>query len=140
MELFHSQPSSPKLLIADDDPCVLRAITERCKLMGFDVDTASSGLQVLIKASERLGAQYLRKGPNFWSDLESALAEFHPRMVSGSQQPMLPLPEVRSRPSVLLVRPIHGHAGVAEIVSKSEPDMLFAALTRFCGFESGVPE
>jgi CheY-like chemotaxis protein len=40
------------MLIADDDPCVLRAVAERCQLMGFDVDTASSGLQVLIKASE----------------------------------------------------------------------------------------
>jgi CheY-like chemotaxis protein len=46
------QTSSPKILIADDDPCVLRALAERCNGMGFEVDTAASGLQALIKASE----------------------------------------------------------------------------------------
>lgn len=42
----------PKILIADDDPCVLRAIADRCARMGFDVETASNGLQVLIKAGQ----------------------------------------------------------------------------------------
>jgi CheY-like chemotaxis protein len=46
------QNSSPRVLVADDDPCVLRAIAERCNRMGFDVETANSGLQALIKASE----------------------------------------------------------------------------------------
>jgi CheY-like chemotaxis protein len=41
-----------KILIADDDPHVLRAISERCSGMGFAVETATSGLQALIKASQ----------------------------------------------------------------------------------------
>jgi CheY-like chemotaxis protein len=40
------------MLIADDDPCVLRAVAERCTRMGFDVETASNGLQALIKAGQ----------------------------------------------------------------------------------------
>jgi CheY-like chemotaxis protein len=52
MHQFDNQSSCPKVLIADDDPCVLRAIAERCNRMGFDVETANSGLQALIKASE----------------------------------------------------------------------------------------
>jgi CheY-like chemotaxis protein len=41
-----------RMLIADDDPCVLRAVAARCTAMGFEVETASNGLQVLIKASQ----------------------------------------------------------------------------------------
>jgi CheY-like chemotaxis protein len=42
--------AAPKILIVDDDPCVLRAIADRCTRMGFDVETATNGLQALIKA------------------------------------------------------------------------------------------
>lgn len=42
----------PKVLIADDDPFVLKAVAERCELIGFDVETAISGVQALIRASE----------------------------------------------------------------------------------------
>jgi CheY-like chemotaxis protein len=42
----------PKMLIADDDPCVLRAVADRCAGMGFEVETATNGLQALIKASQ----------------------------------------------------------------------------------------
>jgi len=42
---------SPRMLVADDDPCVLRAIADRCTLMGFEVETATNGLKALIKAS-----------------------------------------------------------------------------------------
>jgi CheY-like chemotaxis protein len=48
-----SKRLAPKILIADDDPCVLRAVAARCSQMGFDVDTATNGLQVLVKASQR---------------------------------------------------------------------------------------
>jgi CheY-like chemotaxis protein len=48
---FGSNRTVPRILIADDDPCVLRAVAGHCKRMGFDVDTATNGLQVLIKAS-----------------------------------------------------------------------------------------
>src|SRR6202035_1070926 len=43
---------APKILIADDDPCVLRAVADRCTRMGFDVETATNGLKALIKASQ----------------------------------------------------------------------------------------
>lgn len=42
---------APKILVADDDPCALGAIAERCTRMGFEVETATNGLQTLIKAS-----------------------------------------------------------------------------------------
>jgi len=47
-----SERKSPKILIADDDPCVLGAVADRCARMGFDVETASNGLQVLAKAGQ----------------------------------------------------------------------------------------
>jgi CheY-like chemotaxis protein len=47
-----SNKVAPKILIADDDPCVLRAVADRCTRMGFDVETATNGLQALIKASQ----------------------------------------------------------------------------------------
>ena len=43
---------APRILIADDDPCVLRAVADRCSRMGFHVETATNGLQALIKASQ----------------------------------------------------------------------------------------
>jgi CheY-like chemotaxis protein len=48
-----SSQGAPKILIADDDPCVLSLVADRCARMGFDVETASNGLQVLIKAGEQ---------------------------------------------------------------------------------------
>src|ERR1700737_4009987 len=53
MYIFKSNRAAPQILIADDDPCVLRAVADRCARMGFDVETATSGLQALIKASQR---------------------------------------------------------------------------------------
>jgi CheY-like chemotaxis protein len=49
---LRSNKVAPKILIADDDPCVLRAVADRCARMGFDIETATNGLQVLIKASQ----------------------------------------------------------------------------------------
>jgi CheY-like chemotaxis protein len=43
---------SRKMLIADDDPAVLRLLAERCTQMGFRVDTATNGMQLLIKARQ----------------------------------------------------------------------------------------
>lgn len=39
-----------KILIADDDPAILAALSTRCRKMGFEVDTAANGLQMLLKA------------------------------------------------------------------------------------------
>ena len=52
MYVFKSNRAAPRMLIADDDPLVLQAVADRCARMGFGVDTATSGLQALIKASE----------------------------------------------------------------------------------------
>src|ERR1700693_6297025 len=45
-------PSSmtPRMLIADDDPSILRLLADHCARLGFDVDTASNGIQALLKA------------------------------------------------------------------------------------------
>jgi CheY-like chemotaxis protein len=47
-----SNKAAPKILIADDDPCVLRAVSDRCARMGFEVETAANGLQAVIKAGQ----------------------------------------------------------------------------------------
>jgi CheY-like chemotaxis protein len=52
MDTCRSTGVTEKILIADDDPCVLRAVADRCTRMGFDVETATTGLQVLIKAGQ----------------------------------------------------------------------------------------
>jgi CheY-like chemotaxis protein len=52
MNKIKRNESVPKILIADDDPCVLRAVADRCARMGFEVETAANGLQALIKASQ----------------------------------------------------------------------------------------
>ena len=52
MSKFGSNKVSPRMLVADDDPCVLRAIADRCTRMGFEVETATNGLKSLIKASQ----------------------------------------------------------------------------------------
>jgi CheY-like chemotaxis protein len=152
---FQSSSETPKLLIADDDPSILRLLADHCARMGFDVETASNGIQALLKAGrvkpdtlvidvnmpevdglsvcahllgpdrmplnvivitgskdrdtlercEGFGAYYARKGPDFWHDLEAALAEIHPRMAGEIQQSAAhaPAPTVRRRPLVLLV-------------------------------------
>ena len=40
----------PKMLIADDDPAIVRLLADRCAGVGFAVETATNGLQALIKA------------------------------------------------------------------------------------------
>lgn len=42
--------SHPKMLIADDDPAIVRVLADRCAKMGFNVETATNGMQLLIKA------------------------------------------------------------------------------------------
>ncbi len=52
IDRFKRNKVAPKILIADDDPCVLRAVADRCTRMGFEVETATNGLRALIKASQ----------------------------------------------------------------------------------------
>ena len=47
----HEPSDRPKMLIADDDPAIVKLLAERCSNLGFEVDTASNGVQALIKAS-----------------------------------------------------------------------------------------
>jgi len=154
-EKLRSAQIHPKMLIADDDPSILRLLADHCTRLGFDVDTAPNGMQAILKASrtkpeiividvnmpevdglsvcahlldpdrppvnvivitgsrnldtlercEGFGARYIRKGPGFWSDLESALAEFEPGMAESIKHcsSVMTAPAVRKRPSVLLV-------------------------------------
>lgn len=46
-----SERPQPKMLIADDDPAVVRLLAERCTSMGFEVETAANGIQALIRAN-----------------------------------------------------------------------------------------
>lgn len=39
------------MLVADDDPAIVRLLADRCADMGFDVETATNGVQALIKAN-----------------------------------------------------------------------------------------
>lgn len=52
MDMLGRNKVSPRMLVADDDPCVLRAIADRCTAMGFEVETATNGLKALIKARQ----------------------------------------------------------------------------------------
>jgi CheY-like chemotaxis protein len=40
-----------RVLIADDDPGVVRALSMRCSKLGLEVETASNGLQAILKAT-----------------------------------------------------------------------------------------
>lgn len=42
----------PTVLIADDDPGVVRALAARCKKLGIEVSTATDGLQAILKAKQ----------------------------------------------------------------------------------------
>jgi CheY-like chemotaxis protein len=152
---FRSSLETPRILIADDDPSVLRLLGDHCARLGFDVETASNGMQAVLKASrakpdilvidvnmpeldglsvcaylvdpartpvnvivitggrdpdtlercEGFGAYYVPKGPDFWKDLEMALAEIHPRMVDRIRQSgtHAPTSTLARRPRVLLI-------------------------------------
>jgi CheY-like chemotaxis protein len=41
---------TPRMLIADDDPAIVRMIADRCTKMGFNVATAGNGMQLLLRA------------------------------------------------------------------------------------------
>jgi CheY-like chemotaxis protein len=47
----HELAMKPKVLIADDDPSVVRLLADRCARLGFEVETAANGIQALIKAN-----------------------------------------------------------------------------------------
>jgi len=47
---FDKGHNALKMLIADDDPAIVKILRDRCEKLGFDVETASNGMQLLIKA------------------------------------------------------------------------------------------
>ena len=49
-DIFEARDKVPRMLIADDDPAIVRLLADRCVKMGFKVETATNGLQLLIKA------------------------------------------------------------------------------------------
>lgn len=125
---FQPGADLPRMLIADDDPWIVRLLADHCVRLGYDVDTASNGMQAFLRASRGkpdimlidinmpeldgltvcahlldadrapvnlivitgskdpltqqrcrgFGAHYARKGPDFWDDLDAALAEIYP--------------------------------------------------------------
>jgi CheY-like chemotaxis protein len=50
-DALESSHKRPRMLIADDDPAIVRMLADRCAGVGFEVETASNGLQALIKAN-----------------------------------------------------------------------------------------
>jgi DNA-binding response OmpR family regulator len=44
---FKPGETAPRILIADDDPSIVRLLADRSSLMGFEVETASDGTQAL---------------------------------------------------------------------------------------------
>jgi CheY-like chemotaxis protein len=49
-EILGVSQQRPKMLIADDDPSIVRLLANRCARMGFEVETAANGIQALLKA------------------------------------------------------------------------------------------
>jgi CheY-like chemotaxis protein len=128
MRLFELNENAPRILIADDDPSIVRLLADRCSLMGFEVETACNGIEAMLTVRnggfhalivdihmpkvdglsvcahlqelftkpphvivttgsrdagtvgrcDALGAIYVAKGAEFWSDLEAALVEICP--------------------------------------------------------------
>jgi CheY-like chemotaxis protein len=152
LEMSDPQPR-PLVLIADDDPAIVRMLADRCAGVGFEVETAINGLQALIKANRNhpdvmiidvnmpeadgltvcarlldpvkkslnvivvtgsreqetverckgFGAFYVRKGPEFWNGLASALTDIFPRMSDQIDKLRGHPKVVHERPRVLLI-------------------------------------
>jgi CheY-like chemotaxis protein len=47
-DVLEAGERAPKMLVADDDPAVVRLLADRCAKMGFKVETATNGIQALI--------------------------------------------------------------------------------------------
>src|ERR1700676_4759353 len=48
MSIFEPNEIAPKILIADDDPSIVRLVADRCSLMGFEVETACNGIEAML--------------------------------------------------------------------------------------------
>jgi CheY-like chemotaxis protein len=70
-----SRMDARRILIADDDPAILAALSARCRKMGFQVDTAANGLQMLLKA-RRTSPDLIIVDVNM-PELDGLTASFH---------------------------------------------------------------
>ena len=52
MKIFEPGENSPRILIADDDPSVVRLLADRCSLMGFEIEAASNGTEALRRVRQ----------------------------------------------------------------------------------------
>jgi CheY-like chemotaxis protein len=69
MSAFELNDEVPKVLISDDDTFIVRSLVQRCRWMGFDVDSSGSGRSALIKLGQR--------APNLlMSDLDDRWPQF----------------------------------------------------------------
>jgi DNA-binding response OmpR family regulator len=46
-DILEASNRVPKVLIADDDPGIVRFLANRCAKMGFEVQTPANGLQAM---------------------------------------------------------------------------------------------
>ena len=154
-DIFEAHDKAPKMLIADDDPAIVRLLADRCVQMGFKVETASNGMQLLVKAHkfnpdvlivdvnmpeldglsvcaqllepnckpvdvvvvtgyshadtvercESMGAYYVRKGPDFWKRIKTALEDIFPAMADRIGEAIAPVADTKvpEHPRVLVV-------------------------------------
>ena len=49
---FEPGETAPRMLIADDDPSIVKLMAYRCSQMGFEVETASDGTQAFERISQ----------------------------------------------------------------------------------------
>src|ERR1700729_3125342 len=52
IDIRESSREAPRMLIADDNPAIVRLLADRCAGVGFVVETAVNGVQALIKAHQ----------------------------------------------------------------------------------------
>jgi CheY-like chemotaxis protein len=75
MSAFEFNDAAPKVLVSDDDTFIVRSLVERCRWMGFDVESSGSGRSALIKLGQR--------APNLlMSDLDDRWPQFLDRQRS----------------------------------------------------------
>jgi CheY-like chemotaxis protein len=169
-----------KMLIADDDPAVVRLLADRFTKMGFSIETAGNGMQALFKAKRNspdilvvdinmpqidglalcnrllepanrpcnvivitgsrdeeiverctsMGAYYVCKDNEFWTELSSALSNVFPDMADAinEQAAQSPQSNVQNRPRVLLIDDDPSMEGYfSSRLGKKGVDLLFAS-------------
>ena len=109
--LIMASRNPPDVLITDVNMPELDGLSVCMRLLGPDrrgtevvVITGGSNPAVAERC-ESFGAFHVRKGPQLWDQVKSALTEIYPELTSGAVEVVLPLSshEMRERPLVLLV-------------------------------------